>query len=847
MNKNLTILAFSLFLFWSFATISQSKSPKEFLSYELGDRFTSYHKVIDYFSHIADENANVALLEYGKTYENRPLHLAFITSPSNFSKLEELRLNHLKTTGLIKGKAENDIAIVWLSYNVHGNEAVSTEAAMKTLFALVDPDNDDTKKWLENTIVIIDPCINPDGRERYVNWYHQYKNSPYNINPDAKEHHEPWPGGRANHYLFDLNRDWAWVSQIESQSRLIEYNKWMPNVHVDFHEQGVNSPYYFAPAAEPFHEVITNFQREFQTTIGKNNAKYFDKKNWLYFTKEVYDLLYPSYGDTYPLYNGAIGMTYEQGGSGRAGLGIKTTDDDVLTLKDRIAHHYTTGLSTIEISSLNADRLKEEFAIYFKNAVNNPIGKYKSYVISRNNSRDKINSLKKLLDKHQIHYGHPLTKQIFKAFDYHSNSVKSIKISSKDLVINTYQSKSNLIKALFEPQTKIADSLTYDITAWALPYSRGLEAYALTSTLTSKAVPADAFGGDVSGVEKPYAYLSTWNSIEDVSFLGYLLQHKIKVRFTKAAFIIEGKNYPAGSLVITRRGNEKLGNTFDNTVNKASQIFDRNITGVSTGFVTKGKDFGSSTVAYLKAPKVAVLSGDGVSSLNFGEIWHFFEQQIHYPITVLDVRYFNNINLDKYNVLILPSGFYKDILEEKKLEQLEKWVQNGGRLIAIDRALSVFADSKAFELAVYKDEDEKTEKEKEEAALKEKFELEAYDNLERLSVSDLITGSIFKATMDNTHPLGFGYTNSYHTLRLNSHHYTYLKEGINVSVIKSKSDLVSGFAGTNALKDVETSLVFGVEEKGKGAVIYLVDNPLFRSFWENGKLLFSNAIFMVGQ
>ena len=840
-------LLLGLLLLTTLTNYSQLKSPKEFFGYELGDRFTRHHQVLDYFNHIAEENSNVKLIKYGKTYENRSLQLAFITAPKNFAKLETLRSNHLKSIGILQGEVSSDISIVWLSYNVHGNEAVSTEAAMKTLYALVDSKNAETKKWLENTIVIIDPCINPDGRDRYVNWYNQYQNQPYNINPDSKEHHEPWPGGRANHYLFDLNRDWAWASQIETQSRLKEYNKWMPHIHVDFHEQGVNNPYYFAPAAEPYHEIITDFQRNFQVKIGKNHAKYFDKNGWLYFTKEVFDLLYPSYGDTYPMYNGAIGMTYEQGGSGRAGLGIETADDDVLTLKDRIAHHYTTGLSTIEMASLNADKLQQEFITYFKKARQNPSGKYKSYVISGNNSKDKINGLKKLLDRHQIKYVWSSSNSSVKGFDYQSNNTKSIKIGLRDMVINTNQPKSNFINALFEPQTKIVDSLTYDITAWALPYSRGLEAYALTNLITSKEMPEEAIVSRPEGAANPYAYLAKWNSIDDVSFLGYLLQNKIKVRFSNTAFTIEGKDYEAGTLIITRRGNEKLGEKFDDIVRHATMKFNRKVIGVASGMVTKGKDFGSSSVRYLKAPKIAVLSGDGVSSLGFGEVWHFFEQQIQYPITVLDTEYFNRINLDKYNVLVLPSGYYDNILNKEKLSELKKWVQKGGRVVAIDRALNTFADSELFDLSNHKDDDEKTEKEKEEKARKEKLMLENYDNLERQSLSNMITGSIFKATMDNTHPLGFGYGKNYHTLRQSNNHYAYLKEGINVSVIKNKHTLVSGFAGVNALKNIETSLVFGLEEMESGAVIYLADNPLFRSFWENGKLVFSNAVFMVGQ
>jgi hypothetical protein len=228
------------------------QSPKEFLGYELGDRFTRHHKVIEYFKHVADVLTNVSMTQYGETYENRPLVYAVITSPENFNNLEQIRTDNLKRTGLLEGApSPNKKAIVWLSYNVHGNEANSLEASMLTLYELANPSNAKTQEWLKNTVVIIDPCINPDGRDRYANFYNQYRNHPANENGDAKEHHEAWPGGRANHYLFDLNRDWAWETQVETQQRIKVYHRWMPHVHVDFHEQGANSPYYFAPAAEP--------------------------------------------------------------------------------------------------------------------------------------------------------------------------------------------------------------------------------------------------------------------------------------------------------------------------------------------------------------------------------------------------------------------------------------------------------------------------------------------------------------------------------------------------------------------------------------------------------------------
>ena len=451
-----------IFLFaLSFVGYSQIKlqSPAEFLGYELGDRFTRHHRVVEYFKHVDDAAANVKVLQYGETYEHRPLVYAIVASPENFSNLDQIRQDNLKRAGVLDGAPSgNKVGIVWLSYNVHGNEANSMEASMKTLFELVNPANGKTKEFLKNTVVILDPCINPDGRDRYANFYNQHGNFPPNSNGDAKEHREPWPGGRANHYLFDLNRDWAWETQTESQSRIKVYNEWMPHVHVDFHEQGYNNPYYFAPAVEPYHEVISNWQREFQIMIGKNNAKYFDEQGWLYFTKEVFDLYYPSYGDTYPTYSGAIGMTYEQGGGGFGGLSITTKEGDPLTLKDRLTHHYTAGISTVETTSVNATRVVDEFEKYFKENLNGPTAPYKTYVFKGDNNADKLNQITRWMDTHSIKYGHPAAGKPTRGFEYQSQTTTAFTLSTDDIVVNVYQPKSRFITTLFEPQSKLADS-----------------------------------------------------------------------------------------------------------------------------------------------------------------------------------------------------------------------------------------------------------------------------------------------------------------------------------------------------------------------------------------------------
>ncbi|QWX84542.1 zinc carboxypeptidase [Cellulophaga sp. HaHaR_3_176] len=817
------ILVAFIFISYTFISAQQVKSPSEFLGYELGTEFTRHHEVVDYYEYLAKEvSDNIKLSTYGKTNERRPLLLAYISSAKNIKNLEAIRSEHLKST---KGEGNSEIAIVWLSYNVHGNESVSTEASMKTIYELLTKKSD----YLENTVVIIDPCINPDGRDRYVNWYNENKNTPFTADPNSKEHNEGWLNGRANHYMFDLNRDWAWLTQIESQQRLKAYNNWLPHIHVDFHEQGVDSPYYFAPAAEPFHEVITNFQRDFQVTIGKNHAKYFDENGWFYFTKEVFDLFYPSYGDTYPLYNGAIGMTYEQGGSGRAGLGILTKAGDTLTLKDRLEHHFTTGISTVEIASGNSKKLNTEFKKFYTNKN----FKYKSYVL--NADIDKINALTSLLDKHEIEYGWA-SNSTSKGLDYKTQKIKTIKTTPNTLVVSTDQIKGTLVKVLFEPNAKLTDSLTYDITAWSLPYAYGLDAVASENNVAS--TKTNASKNTVTNIplisnNKAYAYIKDWNSMEDARFLAELLKEKIKVRYTEKPFNIDNKKYERGSLIITKKDNEHL-KDFIKILNKVQEKENASLTAVKTGFVDEGNDLGASSVKLIKNSKIAVLSGSPTSTLQFGEIWHFFEQQLQYPITVLHDSKLSKSELEDYDVLILPDGWYSRFLDSDKQNKLSEWVKSGGKLIAMGGAVKGLEGTEGFSIKTKVKEKDSTKT----------IDLSTFETSERDAIKNLITGAIFETKVDNTHPLAFGYDDNYFTLKLGSDSFNYLKEGT-VTYIENNNTPVAGFAGSEAKKEIAKTMIFGVEDIGNGQVIYMVDNPLFRGFWENGKLFFANALFMV--
>ncbi|MDM9632626.1 M14 family metallopeptidase [Robiginitalea aurantiaca] len=814
--------ALFVFLILNQAVAQDLKSPSEYLGYELGSKFTRHHEVVSYFQYVSNTlPQQVQLQPYGYTNERRPLMLAMISSAENMAKLDEVRKEHLQST---EGAGSSEIAVVWLSYNVHGNESVSTEASMQTIYELLTSKKD----YLENTVVIIDPCINPDGRDRYVNWYYQYKNNPYQVDADSKEHREGWWSGRSNHYMFDLNRDWAWLTQVESQQRLKQFNQWIPHIHVDFHEQGMNSPYYFAPAAEPYHEVITDFQRDFQVKIGKNHARYFDQNGWFYFTREVFDLFYPSYGDTYPTYNGAIGMTYEQGGSGRAGLGVVVDNGDTLTLKDRIAHHLTTGLSTVEVASQNAGELNEEFRTFYKSGKD---FKYNSYIL--NGDADKQQALADLLDKHQISYGWADGSSV-RGTAFGTGESINLKTTPGSMVVSTNQKKGTMVKVLFEPNAVLSDSLTYDITAWSLPYAYGMDAVAsesLARVNSSQSAPWDA---ENLAIQKgAFAHLGDWNSMKDARFLSDLLQKGIRVRRSERPFELNGQNWAGGSLIITRADNKNVPD-FESLLQTLVEKHRKPLTPASTGLVDSGKDFGSGYVGMIPAPKVAVLSGEPTSTLRFGEVWHFFEQQLYYPISVLDADYFDRIDLGKYDVLVLPGGWgYSNFLNETRKGKLKDWVASGGRLVAMGSALGHLGGEDGF--SIKRKEAEETDLELEKAP--------DFAGTSRERIRDEITGAIFKTEVDPTHPLAFGYGKSYYTLKLGSNNYTLPGSGT-VAALGESPIPVAGFAGSKAIQNLPNSLVFAMEYHGSGQVVYMADNPLFRGFWENGKLFFANAVFM---
>lgn len=829
-------LAFLLFLgIYGTAMAQNLQSPEAFLGYPLGSRYTPHFNVVNYFKHAAQAaSANVKLQQYGVTYEGRPLYVAFVSSAANMANLENIRLANLNKAGLSNSAPATggNIAMVWLSYNVHGNETSSSEAAMNTLYELLTKHTGD---WLANTLVIIDPCLNPDGRDRYVNWFNGTVGATYNPHPLTREHDEPWPGGRTNHYYFDLNRDWAWQTQIESRERIKLYTQWMPHVHVDFHEQGYNEPYYFAPAAEPLHEVITPWQRDFQVTIGKNNAKYFDKNGWLYFTKERFDLFYPSYGDTWPTYNGAIGMTYEQGGHSAGGLGIVNDEGDTLKLTDRIAHHTTTGLSTVEISSQNAAPLVQAFKKFFDDSRNATGTEYKTFILT-SDDEGKISGLKKLLQQNGIEVTKLSGPVAGTGFRYSTGKAENIVLEKYSYAVSAFQPRSVLARVLLEPRAKLVDSATYDITAWSLPYAHGVNAYATAQRINGTP------DTDISGIPAPvpnteYALFVPYSSVADAKLLAALLKKGVRVRMNDKPIVYRKQRFNRGTLLILKKENAAKWNEVTQLVatsGSSAQV-------VESGFMDSGPDMGSPDVKMIHAPRVGLLTGDGIGSNAVGEIWHLFDRQLNYPLSLFHASEFSAAMLRNLDVLVLADGSYKFLGDKNLLDEVKNWVRGGGRIVAIEYAAQQLA---GLDWGVKM---KKTDDEAKEDAKKDVYaDVKRFENRERDDLMNYIPGAIYRVHLDETHPLAYGYDKEYFSLKQNSDVLEFVKEGgWNVGIVKTNAKL-TGFAGVKANNRVKDGTVLAVQDMGRGAVTYIIDNTMFRSFWENGKLLFCNAVFLVG-
>ena len=534
------------------------QSPKDYLGYDLGTEYTLYADVMSYLRNLAQESDRVSIHSYGKTHEKRALEYLVITSSSQRGRLEEIRKNNLRLTDprTINNRVADKIiqenpGVYWLSYNVHGNEASSTEAVMQVAYRLAAGQDRETRAIIDNSVVILVPCVNPDGRDRYVYWYKSAQSQVTNADEFDYEHDEPWPGGRTNHYWFDLNRDWVWLVHPESQGRIAAYQHWMPQIHVDYHEMGFNRNYFTMPGTTPRNLMLPDSYEALSDTFGLANIAAFDKHKVMYYTREGFDFFYPGYGSSYPSVMGAIGMLVEQGGHSRGGRAVKTDDGYTLTLRQRIFDHYETSFATLSAAVRNRQTLNQYFHDSFQEKTNK--GNAAAYIFP-DNTHNYLYDVMNMLMEHGIEIHQAKTDfNVIKAHNYKDGIANRHEFNKGDFVIFTDQPRHLFINTVLQREMEIEDSIMYDMSTWSAPLAYNLEAYWTENKVrmgTTRLTEKLNYPSGLTKKKDPYAYVINWHQRNAPKALAMLWNKGYHVRSARKEFNNGIRDYPRGTLVI---------------------------------------------------------------------------------------------------------------------------------------------------------------------------------------------------------------------------------------------------------------------------------------------------------
>ncbi|MFM6913514.1 MAG: M14 family zinc carboxypeptidase [Aquirufa sp.] len=710
------IIAFILLLF-SVSLSAQIKSPDEFLGYPIGTKFTYHHQIVAYAHYLASQSNGLAQWQvYGQTSEGREQGQMIIANLPAGVTLEQVQQNHQKR---IQGeKADPSLpVIINLSFNVHGNEAAGSEAALNTLYALISKPNKSIPY-----VILIDPCINPDGRDAYVT---QYNRRNYiaggNPDPNDQEHYEGITSGRYNHFSFDLNRDWVWQTQKETQQRLEFYRSWMPMMHADFHEQSFQHSYYFPPAAKPYLNFIAQSTKDLQESVGRSFSKLFDEKKWPYFTSEVYDLLYPGYGDTYPVLNGALGMTLEQGGI-RGGLISAKSDGDTISLVDRVKHHSALALNLVEWSLANAESLKASFYGVHDKSRTNPTNKFAYYFVPEK-ELEKGKEFIQLLEKNNITYLKDMgvTKTI-QAFEYSTQKQLSLSDKSMGILIPAKQSSAPLVQALLDPTIALEDSLTYDITAWNLFQLNGIKAYGTNENVFSE-VKIDSEIIAMTDWDKHMAY--------SVNPSNNKFIHLFIDAAMKAGVLVSFSDVQSGELLLSMA----------NVTEENRQKFFKSIEGMHVvmtpldSYRSKTSyDLGSSHFKPIFIPKIAVIVDPANDVNQQGELAYFLTQKYGFKPSFIPSTQLFKSNLFHYTHIIYPDGKHAALSNTNSI-LLTDWVKKGGKLILMEGARKILDDK---DIVAKEDTARHTS---------------TYAMRERAELSNTTSGNMLQVEVEKTHPL----------------------------------------------------------------------------------------------
>jgi len=846
----------------------------EVLGYQPGERITWHRDAIRYFQALAEAAPErIEVIEYARSWQGRELIYAVISSAENSANLAGAKANMqaLADPRSTDESAANEIiaqqpAVTWLSYGVHGNEISSTDASMLTAYHLLASRGDDRVDGiLQNSIVVIDPMQNPDGRDRFIHNFVTAEGLVPDSDRLSAEHDEPWPGGRTNHYLFDMNRDWFIQTQPETQGRTRAMLEWYPVAYVDAHEMGSDGTYFFAPEAIPYNPHLAEAQRSSLQLFGRNNARYFDMFGFDYFTREVYDAFYPGYGASWPSYFGSIAMTYEQASA--RGLVVRQYDGNDLHYRYTVRNHFVTSLATAETVAENRQKFLQDFYEYRASAIEEGEDEdIKSYIFPAQADQAAANKLAGLLSRQDI--------EVQRAVSSFNACGESYQAGS--FLIRTDQPSKRFIRTLLDIEVGMEEDFLaeqerrrarnlpdeiYDVTAWSLPLMMNV------ATHTCGRIPSGEFElvgidlvqpGSVSGGRATVSYLVPWGSAPAVKFMAGALREGLAVKSNDKAFTNIGNEYPAGTLILDIVDNPE---SLHEVVNRLAAQTGASVIAVNDSWVTSGPSFGSANVVRHNLPRVAIAWDVPTASYSAGNTRFVIERQFDFPVTAIRTDTLRSANLNRYQVLILPlmnGAGYKSVLGESGIENLKTWVRQGGVIISLGNATRFLADPDVDLLSIRRERafveeavaDTDNADEAEEASVDGQYltSLEQYEAQTHAleNYPDPVAGVLVRADVDQEHWLSAGVAPILNVLVRGSDVYTpvRLNDGFNVARFQGPDELLaSGYIWDENRQQLAYKPFVVSESYGAGEVIAFTQDPTVRAYLDGLNVLLMNAIF----
>ena len=792
-------------------------TPASVIDHEIGDWHITHDKLVQYMYALAESSDRISIENRGKTFEGRPLLLLYISAPNNLSSLEKIRENHISLTE--NGSDNIDVTkmpiVVYQGFSIHGNEPSGSNAALAVAYYLAAAQGSEIEKLLNETVILFDPSYNPDGLQRFAYWANINKSKNINPDPNDREYNEIWPGGRTNHYWFDMNRDWLPVQLPESQARINTFHNWYPNILTDHHEMGTNSTFFFQPGIPSRTNPLTpSKNQEITEAIGNFHAKALNKIGSFYYSKESFDDFYYGKGSTFPDINGGIGILFEQASSrGHA----QESDNGILTFPFTIRNQFTAALSTLEAAlSMRIELLNYQKSFYAnarKEAKNSGV-----IVFGDEKDATKVNQLAQILKRHKIKY-----------YELKSDFSKNGKNYKKgySYVIPKDQKQHRLINAMFQKRTTFQDSLFYDVSAWTFPLAFNLD-YEENEGVNRQGEKALEKKSIYIPKNSNYAYLMEWNDYNTPKVLNKILEKGLRAKVSLKPFKLENKSYDYGTILIPVQNQKLNKQELSNFINELSKENNVLINSVSTG-LTEGIDLGSSNFKTIEPQKVALIVGRGITPYDAGEVWHLFDQRYDMLISKLDTRDFNRTDLSKYTDIILPNSWGNALLK-KGAEKLKKWVENGGTLIGYKNTGKWLNNNDLLKIE-FKSKKDSTQN-------------TSFEQKSNYFGAQVIGGAIFETNIDRSHPIAFGYKNN--TLPVFRNSTIFMKpdkNSYNNPISYSEKGLLSGYISNKNLLELKNTSMCKIGNLGKGKVIYFTDNTNFRAFWYGTNKLLMNAIF----